>query len=1103
MKLWLAIAILGAIYAVIHVLLIPAIERNWLAMSNGKKYAKAGTIAALETLRDFLKIALIVFVAAFVILSVVTLVSPAFGGTLLQWTYHAVSTLNDVISPMRDFLGGLVLWIALAALFWAAWRMRKGGITAALEAERHRQIDALFADDAQFEDLPPSSDMDVVAGNIATVDALMAQLQDAGGPEASAKLKQLETMRDQLVTQYTYMDVDRRIDLSSVPIDEAEPGPGIWARLRLGLFSKGMQSTLGGTGKLLKRVGTSAACLLVVGVSAPVLAASGIIPTLGSINDLQVYRTQALAQESLKQIARVAASKPPAPQQDEQEEPDAAPGAVSPYRVAAQQFAHSLAGSSDFRSSLAHAQPDLGNAPAALRDADRVVEEVAIRDALLREFSANSSERAVALRGVGFGDFDAMPPEARQRYGAFREHVAREASAPRQDAVVDRLEQWLRAKADASPRFKKRLLAGVALFQQPATLGDMFSTVVDEVLSDSIKAALPDPGAPGLFADKAFGAGEDGLNTASSRMVQSKLTDFLNDIEAGKPYAKAIEGVRSGRRVPAYFLRSEAPAVHARLAQADDSVTRIAATANDLHPSLQAADNPKAAVRVEQAVVRLQSAASGSAPALRQALEGSAGSYEDLFPGRAQAMNESPLGKALSKVFSYSVEMPATVSNAVSGLADIADFANFGGSGAKRASAGASRSFARLMGSVRVGGVLIGSTPTKGAPLQVQDIVWQSQGRDVAISLLQNGRIVPIGKFDGEMVQQALAYAADERPTTVTMTSGPLMLGMLRVHIHPALLDSELGCEMMELDRFVDTATSDWEPREEWSTMAETQLAVYNGAAGDRDRLDNLDVPFETAVNQAFPSSWNAADPKMSLFAHDPERFDGALVKRMGECRSQLGQGHKAYMTCVGSPVDPLRYPSQPYAVWSGVREASYPLSLDSLRYGPSANRLRFMLQVAFERQPPCDDEACENMAPGTPWEFPAIASGLSERTLSFAHGNASAARILARADRFTALQRLFRVALSGGLGDGFPRHRLIALMQDAAKADPIDPVTTPDWNQSRERALQLLALLRKEPSDNEIAAARLEYIESVAQPDSGERFSGGDTCKGGAYALH
>ena len=1121
MKLWLALAITAAAFFVLKYLVVPVAKESWRAQGNLAKYAKAGTLAAFKTLEDFLKIAAIVFAIAFFTLSFLTIIAPVFGASLLNAVYGCVDRVNEVTQPMRDGLGVLALWIAILAVFWAAWRMRAGDLKTALEEERRRQTDALLADHGKLEDLPLTTEMEKVAENITLCDRLAEDLAEQNSAASREKLEKLGAMRDAMLTQYVFLDIDRRINLSDVPVDDpVAADSSLWRTLRVGLFSRGMQQGLTTSGKWLKRIGTSAACLLVVGISTPVLASKGLLPTLGAINDIQVYRTQKEAQQSLAQIAKVAAEKQQATDErrarnddDDDDEGDGLTSAGSVYRVAARQFARTLVASTDWRSSVHHANPDAGANSAFVQQADRIAEEVAIRDTLLGEFSDNARVRSATLRSAGFAEAAQAPEGARRRYGAFREYVAHGATAPRNTGVVDRLEQWMRAKAETSPVFRQRLIAGVESFREPATVGDMFGQVLDNALSSVVETALPDPEDASLFSKKGAGAGRDILQEPASRFVQDKLATFFADVEGGGGYAEALGRVREGGRSMAFFNRADAEVARKALAANEEVLSRVVASAEDVHPSLVRVDRGGGAARTERAVTRLQALASSSSE-MRTAVEGSVGTYEDLFPSKAQAVDESPLGRALSKLFGADSSVAAIAADSPVGLADALGGGG-GGSGGGKASTPklASRNFARLRGSVRVGGVLIGVDPTGSTEvMDVRDIAWSIEGRSLAIRLLLKNRTIELGRFDGDIVQQALAYAADERPTTVTMTSGPLMPRMLRVHIHPALVDSALGCELMELDRFVDTATADWPERRYWEDVVRTQLNIYNYTTGDTQALYGFSdaAPFGAVTARVFPQAWRSSDPRMSVFAQSTGRFDMALVERMSECRARAAHGQASYIDCVrGEGFDQTLYQPQPYAIWSGVREKDYSGTLQELSSASfkheSSPFLRFMLQVAFERQPVCDEEPCDMQSTG-PWEFPMIAEGIGNRTLALARGNPRASSIFIRANQFTALQRVFRIALSGKLGPAFPRQRLITLMRDAARADPIDQVETPDWNQSRIAARQdLLRALSEKGSggdDSAIRDAQIEFMSGTLR-EGGDRFADAETCRGGSLSLH
>jgi hypothetical protein len=116
-----------------------------------------------------------------------------------------------------------------------------------------------------------------------------------------------------------------------------------------------------------------------------------------------------------------------------------------------------------------------------------------------------------------------------------------------------------------------------------------------------------------------------------------------------------------------------------------------------------------------------------------------------------------------------------------------------------------SRSFVRLRGFARVGGVLIGQQPTPSAnELGVTNLEWTVDGTETRLILYDKaGRTHRPRSWRTAVVGQALAYAADGRPLAVTMVQAA-PLAELKVLTHPALIDTALGYRVVELDRFVD-----------------------------------------------------------------------------------------------------------------------------------------------------------------------------------------------------------------------------------------------------------------------------------------------------------
>jgi hypothetical protein len=129
---------------------------------------------------------------------------------------------------------------------------------------------------------------------------------------------------------------------------------------------------------------------------------------------------------------------------------------------------------------------------------------------------------------------------------------------------------------------------------------------------------------------------------------------------------------------------------------------------------------------------------------------------------------------------------------------------------ASAASVARGRSFFALRGFSRVGGVLIGRDPEPGSPaLDFPVFQWTRDDGGVRFHFgAANGSTVDAGPFHASVVHGALAYAADGRALTATMISAE-PLRDLKILVHPALLDTTLGCRAISIDRFADETTGE------------------------------------------------------------------------------------------------------------------------------------------------------------------------------------------------------------------------------------------------------------------------------------------------------
>lgn len=139
-----------------------------------------------------------------------------------------------------------------------------------------------------------------------------------------------------------------------------------------------------------------------------------------------------------------------------------------------------------------------------------------------------------------------------------------------------------------------------------------------------------------------------------------------------------------------------------------------------------------------------------------------------------------------------------------------------------------SYSHSRQHGHSGVGGVLFGKPPSDG-DAEVRDLAWEwVEGRGIVLTVVLDAAEVRLGPAPREMLATALAYAADGRPTAVTILAAEA--GASRVTVHPALEDTAMGCRLVELDRL----TFRWLDRD-----PEMRARVDRAAAEARQEIED------------------------------------------------------------------------------------------------------------------------------------------------------------------------------------------------------------------------------------------------------------------------
>ncbi|WP_106792315.1 hypothetical protein [Aquimarina sp. Aq78] len=385
------------------------------------------------------------------------------------------------------------------------------------------------------------------------------------------------------------------------------------------------------------------------------------------------------------------------------------------------------------------------------------------------------------------------------------------------------------------------------------------------------------------------------------------------------------------------------------------------------------------------------------------------------------------------------------------------------------------RSFKRLKGFRRVGGVLIGQDPTNTGKTDVNftDITWRTKGKKLEIYLKRaDGKIVFAGSYDKDIIQQALSYVADGRPIAVTMVQAN-PLPFFKILLHPSLVNTDLGCKAIGLDRLVDKyagADSNYQIKKALKSYRyqellyryisfqiiamqnqETRLALY-------DRIIELEKTLESEWTNIYTLLSNGKilnNPNLSHMKNKPKYFSQSVVQLI-KTTVKKSNGHffmfKYYVKQNNIDSNPDVLILSETELWSGVRELPYKVDkeLSFLRPRDTKNvsffPLRFIRQITYSpisKDNTLDEDTID------PWEFPQLkASGTIERMVrNGIYNNVSDHAVVKRMQSFSLVQRLFRVILNGDLGSSFPVERLATLAEKTQ--NDIKTLPTPTWNSS------------------------------------------------------
>ena len=1030
MSYWTLLTICVGLYVVLNFAAIPRLKQRWTATRSLSKIGKAGLIAGLTTLRNAALIASITYTAFAIVVIVLGFVRG--DATFLGWVVEKSASLHDRLSHAKKLIETWMFILPAGLVVYFAWRRMRQELRYRFDERVLDEMDRLNAEraanPAAWDAVAASPEIDVLDRQIAE---LSTQLSATRGPDRDSRARLAREIAVLQAKRRT-LDYEARVDLSPVHDALADPPASGWRRWRSLFLSRGFFADTKGLTKLLSRAALAALTISLVSVGAHAGLTDEIARRIASVDELRVANIREHGPRSFE-TAR--------------SEPTAAPDSqdAEAVRHLTQQFARALTSNRQWRAlrppiSLSHqAEQNLARRAILNRATLPTADGKAVSHAV---------ENVVDLSAVERQILDDLAPSGSRPQSQLGAELA--------DRRGRQIVRWFGSRWEQT---RRAVLDHAALYRQPIGPDDLQSAIVDRILSSIADEAVPNGG--GELGKQARSAFTSAAKAAINEGVEHELRTMLADLEAGRTMEEALGRVRTRPVAVAMHhadgvaaLLEDSRVVSEQMARkvAPDQMQWRAPDSPGSTPSAGSASNASDIIDdIARAATR-----NGQVSLQEDAIEALA-EYEDHFPRTAAGQSRTRFGQTMTRYLA---------------AADRPAFERMALARATRA-----RSFTMLRGFSRIGGVLIGTGPdTPTGSLDLRDIGWNIEKDRVALSVKTGaGASIDVGSYDRAIVHQALAYAADGRPVAVTMTTAS-PLSRLKIHLHPALLDTPLGCQVIELDRLVDTHAGRQLPRrEELRAQYVEQERLYRFAWGSR--VNGLasqaesDSPLRTAgarrVQEGLRDSnvstalehFTTTDGPGSIFRRKPEFFDPDLVDAMRTCA--VNRGPAEFGRCIenrfaGRLSEARRNSSRWFTLpafepWSGVRERPFQLDRDLSfvrdRKGadPLLHPFRFMVQLAFTT-PAIGAANPDDYVDEHPLEFDEVQGQIEDLVRSgvAARGQAPMFDSLRS---FTLLQRLFRVLLEGQGGAAFPVGKLAGL--EAATAGSVRYVHTRRWNGS------------------------------------------------------
>jgi len=1007
-------------YALLQFFILPTAERRWSANRSFAKASKVGVLAALKSIRSLLQVAIVTYVVLVGLVLWITYVrgTSVTSDTLLA-AIQRTSDWKKSIGKWTDGIGGLLFWLTIVGLTYQSYRANRQCLVERLHNAEEKRVPM---SDATESSRPKDPQVTALECELA---AERKRLSYLVGSHAASADDLAEASRIEKAIRYCNREVERleaslrrleklgRLDASMPP--EVNRGfAALWPPIMIFVTSKGAVKDLGLLKKLLSRGSTALLFVGLIGASAPIVKMDFDSRSV-SLTDLLVKANHDDAVASWKAVGK---EQPKVTLRISADDPE--------IRQLARVFSSAY---------IASLQPRADGTDRQAAYSERSSE---VREHILRH---GAEAVGAQLVRPGGGDQESDNDAADEILKA-RARTIDEPDAPTtlERTVARRMVEMLATKPGwVWEKLKAKGREHARLYGQPMASSDLRDTAVGEITGHFFDAAAPD------FHDEALRQAESALQRGVEEAIQDSqvtlLDRFFTSLAGGQSVSDALQPVASQRDDYQVFTPAKQEAISATLASALDSRKSVIHGPIGIANRRPSNDSIGEAARIVQQL-GINAAAKSVARLPYMALS----SYEDWYVVSADDGLQGPA---------------ALVANRVQDK----EGSRYSESG-RDFLARRSHDFDMLLASPQTGGVVIGRKADASVLASITTLRWEpAEGGTILFTAVSDtGRSRTFGPYDHATIAQALLYAADGRLLAVTVVNTELN-GVQRVILHPALQDTALGCDVIDIDRFIFDFI-DPKVRQAINDrigddriMDDLYLDTYDFLDGILRRDDVLTVSATASLRRlalrknsngkAFFSKQDAKIGLRRFYTSRQRVYDSTIADAVVECSA--ASDAEGYLGCIRKIADVdsfvsrllFKLPKHPMEGSSAVSESR-----------PAGNGWNSFMQTGTPPEP-LTFSVHEPYWMGIDEEPVAIELNqfLSPIKVEVARliagdGHASeqpeARRIYKHVRDFTELQRFFRLALGGQLGNDFPVEQLARLESEVGASIPY--VSTPRW---------------------------------------------------------